>query len=79
MTYSEIMKWISPTRFVVEKQSHWQVKERDPSGTLAKYGEVEKPEQGTQDFYDVSFGAEGECEFLPADKSRVVSTRPAKE
>ena len=76
--YSEIIKWISPTRFVVREQSHWRVKERDPSAALAEYGDVEKPDQGA-DFYFVSFDAEGECELLPADKSRVISTHPVKK
>ena len=31
------------------------------------------------DVYDASFNAEGECELLPADKTRVVSTQPVKE
>jgi hypothetical protein len=30
------------------------------------------------DVYDVRFKAEGECELVPSDKPRVVSTRPAK-
>ena len=29
--------------------------------------------------YYVWFSAEGECELLPGDKSRVVNTRPVKE
>jgi len=76
--YSEIIKWMSPTRFVVREQSHWRVKERDPSAALVEYGEVEKPDQGT-DFYFVSFDAEGEYELLPSDKSRVISTHPMKK
>ena len=35
-SYSEIVKWISPTRFVVSEESQWQVKERDPSATLGQ-------------------------------------------
>jgi hypothetical protein len=76
--YSEIMKWISPTRFIVREQSHWRVKERDPSTTLAQYGDVEKPGPGL-DSYLVSFDAEGECELLPGDKSRVISTHRVKK
>ena len=29
--------------------------------------------------YHVWFDAEGECELLPADKTRVLSTQPVKE
>ena len=29
--------------------------------------------------YHVWFNAEGECELLPADKTRVLSTQPVKE
>ena len=76
--YSEIMKWISPTRFVVREQSHWRVEERDPSTTLAEYGEVEKPGPGLNS-YLVSLDAEGEYELLPGDKSRVISTHPIKK
>ena len=76
-SYSEIIKWISPTRFVVREQLHWRIKERDPSATLAEYGVVEKPNEG-MDFYLVSFDAEGECELLPGGKSRVISTHPVK-
>ena len=36
-SYSAIVKWISPTRFVVSEESQWQVKERDPSATLGQY------------------------------------------
>lgn len=79
MYYSEIMKWTSPTRFVVDEQAHWQVKERDPAATVGKYGEVEKLEPGTTDVYDIAFDAEGECELLPADKARVISTHPGKK
>ena len=35
-SYSGIVKWISPTRFVVSEESQWQVKERDPSATLGQ-------------------------------------------
>ena len=81
-SYSEIMKWISPTRFVVSEESQWQVKERDPSATLGQYGEAEKLEHesgDSNDLYHVWFDAEGECELLPADKTRVLSTQPVKE
>jgi hypothetical protein len=81
-SYSEIAKWISPTRFVVSEESQWQVKERDPSATLGQYGEAEKLEDESDEsaaLYHVSFNAEGECELLPADKTRVLSTQPVKE
>jgi hypothetical protein len=80
--YSAITKWISPTRFIVKEQSQWQVKERDPSATLGQYGEAEKLEHESDesiDRYHIWFDAEGECELLPNDKIRVVSTQPVKE
>jgi len=52
-------------------------KERDPSATLGHYGEADVPEKGEP--YYVSFEAEGECELLPDDKSRVISNRPVKK
>ena len=80
---SEIVKWISSTRFVVSEDSRWQVKTRDPSPTLGNYAQVEKEENaqtdGVDDFYDVRFKAEGECELLPGDKTRVVTTWPVKD
>src|SRR5262245_31803798 len=81
-SYSGILKWISSTRFLVSEQSQWQVKERDPSATLGQYGEAEKLEDesdGSVTVYHVWFDAEGECELLPNDKSRVVNTQPVKE
>jgi hypothetical protein len=81
-SYSEITKWISTTRFVVSEESQWQVKERDPSATLGQYGEAEKLEYesgDSNDLYHVWFDVEGECELLPADKTRVLSTQPVKE
>ena len=81
-SYSEIVKWISPTRFVISEESQWQVKERDPSATLGQYGEAEKLEDESNEsaaLYHVSFDAEGECELLPNDKSRVLNTQPVKE
>ena len=81
-SYSAIVKWISPTRFVVNEEVQFQVKDRDPTSALDKYGEVEKldPETyGGVDVYDASFNAEGECELVPGDKTRVVSTQPVKE
>ena len=81
-SYSAIAKWISPTRFVVSEESQWQVKERDPSATVGQYGEAETLEQESGDsaaLYNVSFDVEGECELLPADKTRVLSTQPVKE
>ncbi len=81
-SYSEITKWISPTHFVVSEESQWQVKERDPSATLGQYGEAEKLEHESDEpavLYHVWFDAEGECELLPNDKSRVLNTQPVKE
>jgi hypothetical protein len=81
-SFSEIRKWISPTRFVVSEESQWQVKDRDPSATLGQYGEAEKSEdEGGESvaLYHVWFDAEGECELLPNDKSRVLNTQPVKE
>ena len=80
--YSAIKKWISPTRFVVREEKQWQLKERDPSTALGRYGEVEKLEgesDDSTDRYDVWFDAEGECELLPNDKSQVLNTQPVKE
>ena len=81
-SYSEITKWISATRFVVSEESQWQIKERDPSTTLGQYGEAEKLEHESDEpvvLYHVWFDAEGECELLPNDKSRVLNTQPVKE
>src|SRR6266511_2889702 len=81
-SYSAIVKWISPTRFVVSEESQWQVKERNPSATIGQYGEAEKLEDESDEsaaLYHVSFDAEGECELLPADKTRVLNTQPVKE
>ena len=80
-SYSEITKWISPMRFMVSEESQWQVKERDPSATLGQYGEAEKADESDESaaLYHVWFDAEGECELLPADKTRVLSTQPVKE
>lgn len=78
-SFSEIKKWISPTRFVVSEESQWQVKERDPSATVGQYGEAEKSEdEGDESvaLYHVWFDAEGECELLPNDKSQVLNTQP---
>jgi hypothetical protein len=79
---SEIIKWISPTRFIVSEESQWQVKERDPTAAIGQYGDVEEPEHETGEarvLYHVWFNAEGECELLPGDKSRVISTHPVKK
>jgi hypothetical protein len=84
---SEIVKWISPTRFVVKEVSQFQVRDRDPSSSLGQYGEKldqygEKLEHQTDergDLYYVQFKAEGDCELLPSDKTRVVSTQPVKD
>ena len=78
---SEIVKWISSTHFVVEEESQFQVSDRDPLASLGQYGKVEKLEHQTNEpdvVYYVWFNAEGECELQPGDKTRVVSTRPAK-
>ena len=67
---------------MVSEESQWQVKERDPSATLGQYGDAEKLEDESDEsaaLYHVSFDAEGECELLPADKTRVLSTQPVKE
>ena len=85
-SHSWIVKWTSPTRFTVGEEADFQVKDRDPAASLGKYGEVEKfarkiddpvhPEDlGNNDLYQVSFEAEGECELLPGDKSRVLKTQ----
>jgi hypothetical protein len=80
-SYSEIIKWVSPTHFIVKEQSQWQVRERDPSATLGQYGDAEKDDQSDNSagLYFVWFDAEGECELLPNDKSRVLNTQPVKE
>src|SRR6266487_4447275 len=81
-SYSEITKWISATRFVASEESQWQVKERDPSATLGQYGEAEKLKDESDEpaaLYHVWFDAEGECELLPNDKSRILNTQPVKE
>jgi len=78
--YSEIVKWISPTRFVVKEVSQFQVRDRDPSDLLGQYGEkLEHKTYEPGDVYHVWFKAEGECELLQGDKTRVVSTRPVKD
>jgi hypothetical protein len=80
-SFSEITKWISPTRFVVSEESQWQVKERDPSATLGQYGEAEKSEDEEDEavaLYHVWFDAKAECELLPNDKSQVFNTQPQK-
>jgi len=67
-------------RFWVESQ--WQVKERDPSATLGRYGEAEKLEDQSDEsaaLYHVWLTPKSECELLPNDKSRVVNTQPPKE
>jgi hypothetical protein len=78
---SEIKKWLSPTRFIVVEEFKFKVKEHDPSASLGKYAKVEKEKSydgSDVDIYRVSFEAEGECELLPGDKSRVISTHPVK-
>ena len=47
-----------------------------------QYGEAEKLEDESNEsaaLYHVSLDAEGECELLPNDKSRVLNTQPVKE
>jgi hypothetical protein len=54
----------------------------DPSATLGQYGEAEKLKDESDEpvaLYHVWFDAEGECELLPADKTRVLSTQPVKK
>ena len=76
---SEIVKWISPTRFIVSEESQWQIKERDPSAAIGEYGEAEKPGSDEPGVYHVWFSAEGECELIADDKSHVISTHPVKK
>jgi hypothetical protein len=78
---SEIKKWLSPTQFILFEESGFKVKEHDPSASLGKYAKVEKEKSydgSDVDIYRVSFEAEGECELLPGDKSRAISTHPVK-
>ena len=77
---SEIVKWISPTRFVVFEDSRWKVETRDPAASLGQYGEkLERETDEPREVYYVQFKAKGECELLPGDKTRVVSTQPVKD
>jgi hypothetical protein len=48
---------------------------------MRQIGEAEKEDESDESaaLYFVSFDAEGECELLPADKTRVLSTQPVKE
>ena len=49
---------------------------------LRQYGEAEQFEDESNEsaaLYHVWFKAEGECELLPGDKSRVLSTQPVKQ
>jgi hypothetical protein len=49
---------------------------------LREYGEAEKFDDESNEsaaLYYVSFDAEGECELVPNDKSRVLNTQPVKE
>jgi hypothetical protein len=81
-TSSDVVKWVSSTRFLVRQISQFQIKTRDPSSELGQYGEIEKEEPHTDQAnssYHVCFRAEGECELLPADKSQVVKTYPVKK
>lgn len=78
---SEIKKWLSPTRFIMFEDSEFKVKDHDPSASLGKYAKVEKEKpygDSDVDIYRISFKAEGECELLSGDKSRVMSTHPVK-
>jgi hypothetical protein len=80
--YSKIKKWLSQTRFTIVERSEFKVKEHDPSESLGKYAKVENEKSyggSDVDIYRVSLEAEGECELLPGDKSRVISTRPVKK
>ena len=76
-SYSEILKWISNSRFIVREEAAFQVRDRDPSDTLGEYGEVDPAEKDEP--YYASFQAEGECELLPGDKARVISAHPVKK
>jgi hypothetical protein len=79
---SEIIRWISPTRFVLREESQFRVRDRDPVASLGQYGKVEKLERRTDesgDVYHVWFNAKGECELLPDDKTRVLNTQPVKK
>jgi hypothetical protein len=89
-SYSQILKWISPTRFTVFEEAKFQVKDRDPAPSVGKYGEVEKfarelddpqhpDDLSNNDLYQLSFTAEGECELLPGDKCKVVRTQPVEK
>jgi len=78
---SEIKKWLSPTRFILFEDSEFKVKEHDPSASVGKYAKVEKGKSydgSDVDIYRLWFKAEGECELVPGDKSRVISTHPVK-
>ena len=78
---AEIKKWLSPTRFILFEEFDYKVKEHDPSASLGKYAKVEKGKSydgSDVNIYKLSFKAEGECELLPDDKSRVISTHPVK-
>ena len=78
---SEIKKWLSPTRFILFEDSEFKVKDHDPSASLGKYAKVEKEKPYGDldvDIYRISFKAEGECELLPGDKSRIISTHPVE-
>ena len=49
---------------------------------LGQYGEAEKLKDESDEptaLYHVWFDAEGECELLPNDKSRILNTQPIKE
>jgi hypothetical protein len=52
-SYSAIVKWISPTRFVVNEEVQFQVKDRDPTAALDNYGEVKKLDPETYGGIDV--------------------------
>jgi len=52
-SYSAIVKWISPTRFIIKEEVQFQVKNRDPAAALGKFGEVEKLDPGTYGGEDV--------------------------
>lgn len=77
---AEIKEWLSPTRFILFEDSEFKVKDHDLPASLGKYAKVEKekPYDSDVDVYRISFKAEGECELLPGDKSRVISTRPVE-
>jgi hypothetical protein len=74
-------RFTDQTATILVEESEFKVKENDPSASLGKYAKIEKEKShdgSEEDIYRVSLRAEGECELLPGDKSRVISTHPVK-